>query len=72
MLYKNVFKLPDVEYSVEAMLHGITDGYSTEEYGHNHIVLDDGRAFQLDEPGECGESGSGRRESARTKQLLFR
>lgn len=55
ILYKNVFKLPDVEYSVETMLHGVTDGYTTESYGKdscvNHIVLDDGRKFQLDEPG---------------------
>lgn len=58
LLYKNVFKLPDVEYSVETMLHGVTDGCTTETYGKdsytNHILLDDGRKFQLDKPGNCG------------------
>lgn len=55
MLYKNVFKLPDVEFSVETMLHGVGDGYTTEMYGTDsytsHILLDDGRKFQLDKPG---------------------
>lgn len=55
-----MFKLPDVEYSVETMLHGVTDGYTTESYGKdssiNHIVLDDGRKFQLDKPGNCDET----------------
>lgn len=58
MLYKNVFRLPDVEYAVEMMLHGIKEDdvkkleYDNDLYA-NHIVLKDGRKFELDKPGEC-------------------
>lgn len=57
MLYKKVFKLPDIEYSVETMLHSdINHEPSTHEYENNdsyatHIVFDDGRKFELDRPG---------------------
>lgn len=56
-LYKNVFKLPDIEYSVETMLHSdINHEPSSHEYGNGdeyatHIVFEDGRKFQLDRPG---------------------
>lgn len=56
-MYKNVFNLPDVEYAVEVMLHGIDDEdvkkykYDNELYA-NHIILNDGRKFELDKPGE--------------------
>lgn len=52
--------MPDVEYSVETMLHGVTDGYTTETYAKdsntNHIVLDDGRKFQLDRAGNFAKN----------------
>lgn len=62
-LYKNVFKLPDIEYSVEMMLHSTNDletdtilAQSEFEYDNDddfatHIVFKDGRRFQLDRPG---------------------
>lgn len=56
-LYKNVFKLPDIEYSVETMLHSdINHEPSSHEYENGdeyatHIVFEDGRKFQLDRPG---------------------
>lgn len=62
-LYKNVYKLCDIEYSVEMMLHGVNekDGitysvFARAEYANNddyasHIVFDDGRKFELDRPG---------------------
>lgn len=56
ILYKNVFNLPDVEYAVEIMLHGIDEEdikkykYDNELYA-NHILLNDGRKFELDRPG---------------------
>lgn len=57
MLYKKVFKLPDIEYSVETMLHSDNDYEpSKHEYENGdsyarHIVFDDGRKFELDRPG---------------------
>lgn len=57
MLYKKVYKLPDIEYSVETMLHSdINHEPSFHEYGHGdeyatHIVFQDGRMFELDRPG---------------------
>lgn len=62
-LYKSVFNLPDVEYAVEMMLHGIQEDdlkrfeYDNDLYA-NHIVLKDGRKFELDRPGEfCDDFG---------------
>lgn len=58
MLYKKVFKLPDIEYSVETMLHSdINHVPSKHEYENDdnyatHIVFDDGRKFALDRPGK--------------------
>lgn len=58
MLYKKVFKLPDIEYSVETMLHSdINHEPSQHEYEHgdeyaSQIVFEDGRKFQLDRPGK--------------------
>lgn len=58
MLYKKVFKLPDIEYSVETMLHSdINHEPSSHEYANGdeyatHIVFEDGRKFQLDRPGK--------------------
>lgn len=61
LLYKNVFKLPDVEYSVETMLHNAGDpelsgAYTLHDTSNDHyashIVLGDGQKFQLDKPGE--------------------
>lgn len=60
MLYKKVFKLPDIEYSVEIMLyHGTNNEPSKHEYENGdgyatHIVFDDGRKFELDRPGNDG------------------
>lgn len=57
MLYKKVYKLPDIEYSVETMLHNdIKHEPSSHEYESGdayatHIVFQDGRKFQLDRPG---------------------
>lgn len=62
VLYKNVFKLPDIEYSVEMMLHTGSDDDLNESlfaravYGNNdeyasEVVFDDGRKFDLDRPG---------------------
>lgn len=60
-LYKNVFKLPDIEYSVEVMLHSTNDQesnivfaqteYENDDNYASHIVFEDGRKFQLDRPG---------------------
>lgn len=58
MLYKKVFKLPDIEYSVETMLHcSDTNEPSKYEYENGddyptHIVFEDGRKFELDRPGK--------------------
>lgn len=58
MLYKKVFKLPDIEYSVETMLYSHIDHEpSSHEYENGdayatHIVFQDGRKFQLDRPGK--------------------
>lgn len=56
MLYKKVFKLPDIEYSVETMLHSDIIEPSKYEYENDddyptHIVFEDGRKFELDRPG---------------------
>lgn len=57
MLYKNVYKLPDIEYSVETMLYSdINHEPSKHEYENGdeyatHITFEDGRKFQLDRPG---------------------
>lgn len=56
-LYKKVFKLPDVEYAAEIMLHSdINHEPSRHEYElgdefASHIVFEDGRKFELDRPG---------------------
>lgn len=62
-LYKNVFKLPDIEYSVEMMLHSTNDletdtilaqsefEYENDDDFATHIKFKDGRRFQLDRPG---------------------
>lgn len=57
MLYKKVFKLPDIEYSVETMLHSDMIEPSKYEYENDdnyptHIVFEDGRKFELDRPGK--------------------
>lgn len=58
MLYKKVFKLPDIEYSVETMLH-CSDINEPSKYEYEngddyptHIVFEDGRKFELDRPGK--------------------
>lgn len=57
MLYKKVYKLPDIEYSVETMLHSdINHEPSKHEYANGdqyatHIIFEDGRKFELDRPG---------------------
>lgn len=57
-LYKKVYKLPDVEYAAETMLHSdINHEPSRHEYENgdayaSHIVFDDGRKFELDRPGK--------------------
>lgn len=63
-LYKDVFKLPDIEYSVEMMLHSINDlenntmlaqsefEYENDDNYASHIVFKDGRKFELDRPGK--------------------
>lgn len=59
MVYKNVFQLPDIEYSVETMLHSdinhepIVHKYENGDAYASHIVFEDGRKFQLDRPGIC-------------------
>lgn len=56
ILYKDLFKLPDVSFAVEQMLHGpCFDNmeYRTEnnEEGYaTRLYLNDGRAFELDLP----------------------
>lgn len=56
-LYKKVFKLPDVEYAAETMLHSdINHEPNRHEYElgdefASHIVFEDGRKFELDRPG---------------------
>lgn len=60
ILYTNVFKLPDVEYAVERMLHDPTDGtvintttYLSNEFYDEYeesILLSDQRYFRLDRP----------------------
>lgn len=56
-LYKKVYKLPDIEYSVETMLHSdINHEPRKREYKNGdqyatHIVFEDGRKFELDRPG---------------------
>lgn len=61
ILYKNVFKLPDIEYSVEMMLHNSNENDGNNAYAlykngndkyASHIVLQDGRKFRLDGPGK--------------------
>lgn len=61
ILYKNVFKLPDIEYSVEMMLHNNNENDGNNAYTiyknggdkyASHIVLQDGRKFQLNVPGD--------------------
>lgn len=58
MLYKKVFKLPDIEYSVETMLYSdINPEENKHEYENDddyatHIVFKDGRKFELDRPGK--------------------
>lgn len=64
-LYKNVFKLPDIEYTVEIMLHATDDleskfvsneiEYANDDEYATHIVFEDGRKFQLDRPGKQKE-----------------
>ncbi|XP_031628547.1 protein ovarian tumor locus-like [Contarinia nasturtii] len=55
ILYKRVFRLPDIEYSVETMLHSdiihepSSHEYENDEYA-THIIFEDGRQFQLDRP----------------------
>lgn len=56
-MYGKVFKLPDVAYSVERMLHnpvGYEIGYqeikSENDDYYDRICLDDGRYFDLDRP----------------------
>lgn len=62
ILYKNVYRLPDIEYSVEVMLHSNNENdvgsnaYSlhkncSDKYA-SHIVLPDGRKCQSDTPGK--------------------
>lgn len=63
-LYKDVFKLPDIEYSVEMMLHSTNDletnailsqsefEYENDDNFATHIAFKDGRRFQLDRPGK--------------------
>lgn len=57
-LYKKVYKLPDVEYAAETMLHSdINHEPSRHEYENgdayaSHIVFEDGRKFELDRPGK--------------------
>lgn len=63
-LYKDVFKLPDIEYSVEMMLHSTNDletnailsqsefEYENDDNFATHISFKDGRRFQLDRPGK--------------------
>lgn len=61
VLYAYVYKLPDVEYAVERMLHDPTDGsiitsttyYIPNEFYNDYpssIVLSDDRFFRLDRP----------------------
>lgn len=59
MLYSKVFKLPDVTYAVERMLHDPADGgilpiktfYEDGDDYPVEIVSYDGRSFLLDKPG---------------------
>ncbi|XP_055909119.1 protein ovarian tumor locus isoform X2 [Eupeodes corollae] len=56
ILYKDLFKLPDVTFAVEQMLHSNsleTSSYSTEcnEDGYcTKIIIEDGRSFDFDLP----------------------
>lgn len=56
ILYKDLFKLPDVSFAVEQMLHGPTFENmdyrtDTDEEGYPiRLYLSDGRAFELDLP----------------------
>lgn len=58
MLYKKVFKLPDIEYSVETMLYSDIEyepckhEYENDDSYATHIIFDDGRKFELDRPGK--------------------
>lgn len=57
ILYKNVFKLPDVTYAIERMLHDPVDypiqgsfiKSKIDDY-YDYIHLNDGRDFKLDRP----------------------
>lgn len=53
--------MPDIEYSVEMMLHNSNENDGNNAYAlyknggdkyASHIVLQDGRKFRLDEPGD--------------------
>lgn len=56
ILYKDLFKLPDVSFAVEQMLHGpsfdnMEYHTDTNEEGYaTRLYLNDGRAFELDLP----------------------
>ncbi|XP_055844906.1 protein ovarian tumor locus isoform X2 [Episyrphus balteatus] len=56
ILYKDLFKLPDVTFAVEQMLHSSsleTSSYTTEcnEDGYcTKIIIEDGRSFEFDLP----------------------
>lgn len=49
--------MPDIEYSVETMLHSDINHepskheYANEDQYATHIIFDDGRKFELDRPG---------------------
>lgn len=53
LLYKHVFKLPDITYAVERMLHASSfeeTGSTNDGMYCRRIYLKDGRTFELDTP----------------------